>query len=105
MSYAFVQDIAARWQDYQQVAAALVRPAPAGLILHAAGPTDEALRIILLGERNGLATVPDGAARSSDRLPERPARPEPTFRDLHPPTSSSASGYWDRSDPEAQDER
>jgi hypothetical protein len=84
VSYAFVQDIAASWHDYQQVAATLVEPAPAGLILHAAGPTDEGFRIIAIWE--------DEAAWQrfrTERLAPAiaslggPARPEPTFRDLH----------------------
>ena len=45
MSYAFVQDIAATWQQYERFAFAIaVRPE--GLVLHAAGPTDEGFRII-----------------------------------------------------------
>jgi hypothetical protein len=44
--YAFVEDIAASWEHYQRFAAALEGPTPEGLILHAAGPTDEGFRII-----------------------------------------------------------
>ena len=85
MSYAFVQDIAASWHDYQQVAAALVDPAPAGLILHAAGPTDEGVRIIAIWDDE-----PAWQRFRTERLESaiaclgRPARPQPTFRDLHP---------------------
>jgi hypothetical protein len=50
MSYAFVQDIAASWPDYERVTAETVEPAPAGLILHLAGPTAEGVRIIALWE-------------------------------------------------------
>ena len=46
MSYAFVQDVASSWEQYEYYAAALVDPAPTGLILHVAGPTDEGFRII-----------------------------------------------------------
>lgn len=46
MVYALVQDVAASWQEYRHVTPALVEPAPAGLLLHAAGPTDEGVRII-----------------------------------------------------------
>jgi hypothetical protein len=38
VAYAFVQDVAASWEQYGRVAAALVEPAPAGLLLHVAGP-------------------------------------------------------------------
>ena len=45
MSYAFVQDIAATWQQYERLAEA-VAARPEGLVLHVAGPTDEGFRII-----------------------------------------------------------
>jgi hypothetical protein len=84
VSYAFVQDIAASWHDYQQVARRLVEPAPAGLILHAAGPTDEGFRIIAIWE-----SEPAWQRFRTERLDAAiaclggPARPAPTFRDLH----------------------
>ena len=46
MPYAFVEDIAASWEHYQRFAAALEGLEPEGLILHAAGPTEEGFRII-----------------------------------------------------------
>lgn len=46
MSYAFVEDIAASWEHYQRFAAALDGSVPDGLVLHAAGPTEEGFRII-----------------------------------------------------------
>jgi hypothetical protein len=45
MSYAFVQDIAASWEQYEDLAAAIAAR-PDGLVLHVAGPTDEGFRII-----------------------------------------------------------
>jgi len=44
--YAFVEDIAASWEHYAELAAALDGPPPDGLLLHVAGPTDEGFRII-----------------------------------------------------------
>jgi hypothetical protein len=44
--YAFVEDIAASWEHYARFAAALDGLPPEGLLLHAAGPTDEGFRII-----------------------------------------------------------
>jgi hypothetical protein len=44
--YAFVEDIAASWEQYDRFAAAFDGPLPEGLLLHAAGPTDEGFRII-----------------------------------------------------------
>jgi hypothetical protein len=84
MSYAFVQDIAASWHDYQQVAASLVEPAPTGLIIQAAGPTDEGVRIIAIWDDE-----PAWQRFRTERLEPAiaclggPARPQPTLRDLH----------------------
>jgi hypothetical protein len=46
MSYAFVEDVAASWEQYERFAAALADPTPEGLLVHAAGPTEEGFRII-----------------------------------------------------------
>jgi hypothetical protein len=85
VTYAYVQDVASSWEQYQGVAAALVDPPPDGLILHLAGPTDEGVRII------GVWESEEAWQRfRSERLDPAiaalggPARPEPTFRDLHP---------------------
>lgn len=45
MAYAFVQDIAASWYEYKRLGPA-ANPPPRGLLLQAAGPTDEGIRII-----------------------------------------------------------
>jgi hypothetical protein len=85
MPYAFVQDVASSWEHYEHFAAALVEPAPAGLILHVAGPTEEGFRIIGVWESEeawrdfqARRLAPAIAALGG------PSRPEPTFRDLHP---------------------
>ena len=46
MSYVVVEDVPASWEHYREYAAALSGSTPVGLILHAAGPTDEGFRII-----------------------------------------------------------
>jgi hypothetical protein len=77
--YAFVEDIAASWEHYQRFARALEGPTPEGLILHAAGPTDEGFRII------GVWESEDAWHRfREDRLdPEAEvAQTPPTFRAL-----------------------
>ena len=85
MAYAYVQDVASSWEQYQGVAAALVDPLPDGLILHVAGPTDEGVRVIDVWESEEA-----WERFRSERLDPAiaalggPARPEPTFRDLHP---------------------
>ena len=50
MSYVVVEDVAASWEQYQRFAEALAGTAPAGLIVHAAGPTDEGFRIVGMWE-------------------------------------------------------
>jgi hypothetical protein len=85
VSSAFVQDIAASWHDYQQVAAALVEPAPAGLILHADGPTDEGFRILAIWEdESAWERFRTERLAPMIACPGGAARPEPTFRDLRP---------------------
>lgn len=46
MTYAFVQDFPASWETYERVADAVGEAVPVGLIVHAAGRTDEGYRII-----------------------------------------------------------
>jgi hypothetical protein len=46
MSYVVVEDFAATWEHYRRFAEALAGPTPAGLIVHAAGPTEEGYRIV-----------------------------------------------------------
>jgi hypothetical protein len=83
--YAFVQDVASSWEHYQHFASALGAPPPPGLILHAAGPTDEGFRIIGIWESE-QAWQNFRARRLAPAIAALggPARPEPTFRDLHP---------------------
>ena len=85
MPYAFVQDVASSWEQYEQFTAELVDPAPAGLILPVAGPTDEGVRLIDVWEDKEAwedfrtrRLAPAIAALGG------PASPAPTFRDLHP---------------------
>src|SRR5688500_18738440 len=46
MTYAYVQDVAEDWENYERLAAALGDGVPDGLIVHVAGPTDSGFRII-----------------------------------------------------------
>lgn len=85
MTYAYVQDVASSWERYEQVAAALVEPPPAGLLVHVAGPTDEGVRIIDVWESEEAwerfrteRLEPAIAALGG------PSRPAPTFRDVRP---------------------
>ena len=48
-TYAIVEDVAASWEQYERFAAAL-SSVPEGLIVHAAGRTDEGFRIIEVWE-------------------------------------------------------
>lgn len=82
MTYAFVNDVAASWEHYQRFADALDGPAPDGLVLHAAGPTDEGFRIIEVWETEGawerFRAERLGAALETD------AHVPPVFRALRP---------------------
>ena len=85
MAYAYVQDIASSWEQYELVSAGLVDPPPSGLLVHVAGPTDEGVRIIDVWESEEA-----WKQFRSERLAPAiaalggPSRPQPTFRDLHP---------------------
>ncbi len=68
MAYAFVQDVASSWDQYERVTAGLVEPAPSGLILHVAGPTDEGFRIIDVCE----SELPGSASKRSGWHPRSP---------------------------------
>ena len=82
MSYAFVQDVAASWEQYERVAGVLVEPAPEGLVLHVAGPTDEGFRIIAVweSEEAWLRFLADRLGTAVDGAAEVP----PVFRALRP---------------------
>lgn len=46
MRYALVNDLAVSWATYEEVVAPTLSELPEGLIVHAAGPTDEGVRMI-----------------------------------------------------------
>jgi hypothetical protein len=80
--YAFVEDIAASWEQYDRFAAAFDGPPPEGLLLHAAGPTDEGFRIIGIWESEA-----DWDRFRADRLgleAEAVGEVRPTVRVLRP---------------------
>jgi hypothetical protein len=85
MPYALVQDVAASWEQYERFAAALLDPTPAGLIVHAAGPTDEGFRSIDVWDSEAA-----WERFRSERLEPAiaalggPFSPQPTVRSLHP---------------------
>ena len=53
VSYVVVEDVAATWEQYAPIADALSGSVPSGLILHAAGPTDEGFRIVEVWQDEG----------------------------------------------------
>ena len=81
MSYAFVQDIAATWEQYEHLAAAIAAR-PEGLVIHVAGPTDEGFRIIGVWESEA-AWERFEAERLGEHAPTGPPTPT-TFRALEP---------------------
>jgi hypothetical protein len=81
MSYVLVEDVPASWDQYRSIARSLGRPP--GLLLHAAGPTDEGFRIVEVWaseedwQRHALLrSLPEAAI---DPLVGAP----PVIRDLH----------------------
>ena len=84
MSYAFVEDVSASWEHYELYRALTVAPVPAGLIVHVAGPTDDGIRIIGVWETEEAwrRFVAERLAPAIAAL-GGPARPQPTFRDVH----------------------
>ena len=82
MSYAFVEDVPASWERYERFAAAFEGPTPEGLILHAAGPTEEGFRIIAVweSEEAWLRFLADRLGTAVDGAAEVP----PVFRALRP---------------------
>jgi hypothetical protein len=83
MSYVVIEDVAASWEHYRRFAQALAGPIPAGLIVHAAGPTEEGFRIVgvweseeawesFLADRLGEGMGADATVRPVSR-PLRPA--------------------------------
>jgi hypothetical protein len=77
MAYAFVEDIPASWEQYEPVDAAIADPVPQGLILHAAGPTDEGVRTIEVWESR------EAWRRFRDGRPAAETGSPPTLRELH----------------------
>jgi hypothetical protein len=80
VSYVVVEDIAASWEQYDQFAAALAGATPAGLILHAAGPTDEGFRIVEVWETEEAWLGFAGHESSADGM----SGPPQVFRALRP---------------------
>jgi hypothetical protein len=80
MSYVVVEDVAASWEHYRRFADALDGPAVAGLIVHAAGPTDEGFRVVGVWESE--AAWRRFATRRA-AMQETPAPPQ-VFRALRP---------------------
>jgi hypothetical protein len=76
MSYALVEDVAASWESYERFAADIERSNPDGLILHAAGRTDEGFRIIEVWESE------EAWRRFAERR-DRPSAPR-FIRELQP---------------------
>ncbi len=72
MPYAIVEDVAANWESYVRSAVAVERRRAAGLILHAAGRTDEGVRIIEVWESAEAWQRFAGESRTSGRFADAP---------------------------------
>jgi hypothetical protein len=82
VAYAVVRDVAASWEQYTCLAAAMSEPAPAGLILHVAGPTDEGFRTIDLWESEQAWETFRSSGLEAAAASVVSLRPRSTFRDL-----------------------
>ena len=83
MAYAVVRDVAASWEQYTRVAAAMSEPTPTGLILHVAGPTAEGFRTIDVWESE-QAWQTFRSSRLEPAAATVASRPRTTLRDLRP---------------------
>ena len=94
MSYAFVEDIAASWEHYGRFAAGLESgPAPKGLLVHVAGPTDEGIRIVEVWEsEEAWARHADDRPRESDDTPPHPPSVRRELRPRHVVVGDLAGG-------------
>lgn len=83
--YACVRDVAASWERYERVAEAMTEPAPVGLIVHVAGPTDEGFRTIDVSASEA-AWEKFRSSRLESAMTDlaEPFRPHSTLRDFHP---------------------
>ena len=83
-TYAYVQDIAEDWEDYERLTAVLGDEVPEGLIVHVAGPTDSGFRIIDVWEsREAWERFRDERLRpAARRVAGDGALEPPVFRDL-----------------------
>lgn len=82
MAYAFVHDLAASWCEYRRLVPA-ANPPPRGLLLQAAGPTEEGIRIIGIwrSEKDWLTRGRDHHMSTLDAL-GTPGDPALFFRDI-----------------------
>ncbi len=84
-TYAYVQDVAEEWENYERLVAVLGDEVPAGLIVHVAGPTDSGFRIIDVWESQAAwERFRNERLRPAVRrlAGDASAAQPPTFRDL-----------------------
>lgn len=84
MAYVTVEDVSATWEQYERSLAALVDPVPAGLILHAAGKTDEGYRIVDVWESEAAWQDFRSSRPPADDVPGPAGAGQTRFRDLRP---------------------
>lgn len=83
MSYAFVQDVPATWDTYRGVAETLAQSCPKGLVIHAAGPTDEGFRMIgIWDSREAWDRFRDEHLTPILEALASGSRAQPTYREL-----------------------
>lgn len=79
MPYVFVEDVAASWECYEDFAGALRGTPPEGLLVHAAGRTEEGFRVVAVWEsEEAWRSFVERAGSTA------PAGAPSAFRALHP---------------------
>ena len=83
MRYACVQDVPASWETYLEIIDGLEEEAPAGLLIHAAGPTHEGFRMIEIWESKAACdSFHRGRQRALGDHPGDPPNLQRTIREL-----------------------
>lgn len=83
-AYAQVQEFAASWAEFRSLSAAVYQPAPPGLLVHLAGPTDEGVRVISVWDsETSWRRFQDEQLEPVREALSGSGRTLPTTRDLH----------------------
>src|SRR5919108_2724750 len=83
LPYVCVYDVAATWEQYERLARPILEPAPEGLALHLAGPTDEGFRMIAVWRSESDCQRFHARILAPAIAASGVSRRQPTVRTLH----------------------